>query len=149
MIMNRKARLEATQRTTERVDRENAAPRLIREVPRIASLRINMAEYREESTEAFSRHTRHVVVARAPALFRYACGQGCTDGGFDFTYDIMRALRTGSCDFHGKGVCHGTRFQADCRNRVEFDAFATYFAAPPESDGRAPSPHPVATSIHR
>jgi hypothetical protein len=135
--MNRKSRLEANQRTAERQERENSAPRLIREVPGIASLRLSMAEFRVDATEAFSRHTRHIVVARAPALFQFPCTEDCTDGGYDFTHEIMKALRGGSTDFHGHAECRGTRFQTTCRNRLEYAAFATYFAAPPDREGRS------------
>jgi hypothetical protein len=139
--MNRRDRLEAERRTTERLEREAAAPRLIREIPRIASLRLTFAEFREDASEPLVRHIRHVVVARAPALFRLPCGDsGCADGGHDFTYEILRALRALSTDFHGQGVCGGRRLGADCRRKLTYAAEATYFEAPPDCRGE-----PVAT----
>ena len=125
--MNRQSRIEAAGRATERRRRENAAPRLQELVSRIASLRLDIEEYRREATEPQVRYTRHIVIERAPALFNLGCTDAdCTDGGHDVTSMIMGALRNSSTDFTGEDRCYGNRYGQTCGSRLTYRAHATY-----------------------
>ena len=85
--MNKRNNQEAKQRAEERRRREDEAPRLIREVGRLASLDI-------EVDNGGNRYTWRIVVDRAPALVELGCpGEACTSGGHDLTRAVMQRLR--------------------------------------------------------
>src|SRR5262245_54567395 len=64
---------EAMQRAAERRKREDEAARLHDEVPRLASLKLEIEERGGGGTGAGSNHIRHIVVDTAPALFLLPC----------------------------------------------------------------------------
>jgi hypothetical protein len=68
-----------------------------------------------------------VVVASAPVLFMFTCGdKACEEGGYDLTHEIMAALRTGQTRATGECTCGGQTGSAPCTRRVEYEIFAEY-----------------------
>lgn len=127
--MNRQNRIEAAERASERRKREDDAPRLKGAVSRLASLKLEIGEYREGADIPQVTYTKHVVVERAPALFHIGCsGSDCDDGGHDLTRTIMAALRTSSTVFTGEDACHGRRQGEICGKVLKYRASATYAA---------------------
>ena len=117
---------EAALRSVERRRREDTAPRLAQEVPRLETLVIQMADG-EGGTLGAIDHVRRVVVASAPAMFENVCGnRACKDGGHDLTSEIMHALRAGQTRFEGRDACHGTVGSSHCANVLTYVATATY-----------------------
>ena len=128
--MNRQDRMEVLERASERRRREDTAPRLRASVSRIASLRLEIEEYRRDGDTPQVHYTRHIVVERAPALFNVGCTDAeCLDGGYDVTSRIMAALRVSSTDFVGEDRCHGRRYGETCGARLKYHAHATYAPA--------------------
>jgi hypothetical protein len=124
--MNGRAR-EAHLRFTERRRREDEAPRLHTEVPRLRTLRLDVEERRGESSLAETRHVRHVVVDHAPALFVLGCGDpDCRDGGHDVTDALVRHLGEHSTSFSLEDVCMGHLRGAPCGRIVRVLVTATY-----------------------
>src|SRR6185436_7217073 len=84
---------EAAQRTSERREREDRAPRLLAEVPRLQALDLVISESRSQSTSVDTKYVRRIVVASAPALFDITCSDAsCRDGGHQVTYHVLRQL---------------------------------------------------------
>jgi hypothetical protein len=128
-IYNSRRRSEAAARADERRKREDDAPRLKDEVPSLAELRLELEELSGESRVQGSRHTRLVVVDRAPALFDLPCADAsCAGGGHDLTYALVRQLRAGRTEFGGEDTCHGSLGTAStpCRRVLRWVAKATY-----------------------
>ncbi len=128
-MYNRRRQSEASQRATERRQREDEAPRLKQQVSGLLELRLEIEERHGDSAIAAARHTRHIIVDRAPALFDLPCTENsCRDGGHDMTTEIMRALRSGATQFEGKDACMG-RLGAGadpCRRILHYVAHAKY-----------------------
>jgi hypothetical protein len=123
---NRKQR-EAAERLAERRKREDAAPRLTAEVPRLQSLTLEIQETSEGSSVAEPTHVRRIVVQHAPALFVLPCGDSrCKDGGHDVTHAVMRPLRAGETRFEGQDACAGSLGTAPCTRVLNFVGTATY-----------------------
>lgn len=103
----------AALRAAARREQEDAAPRLLSEVPTLKSLALTLEERRHSSTGTSGSsdagsHIRRVVVEHAPALFQIPCGnRACQDGGHDLTRVILRALRAGQVTFEGDDSCNG------------------------------------------
>jgi hypothetical protein len=117
---------EAAERAVERRRREDAAPRLIQEVPRLLSLSLEIDERRAGAASGIC-HTRRIVVANAPALFMLPCADsGCQDGGHDLTRIIMPRLRDGAVRFEGEHPCDGQVGPGRCPSVLHFVAVATY-----------------------
>ena len=117
---------EAQQRAAERRQREDTAPRLATEVPKLVTLALAISDG-EPGAIGGSDHTRHVVVARAPALFEMRCGnRDCKEGGHDITYELVRALRSGETKIEGQDPCHGNVGSARCGYVMRYVAKATY-----------------------
>lgn len=113
-------RQEAKQRTVERREREDKAPRLNVEVRRLVSLDI-------EIEHAESRYIWRIVVDRAPALFELACPeQTCTNGGHDITRPVMQGLKSSQTAFEGESTCRGDLPSGNCGRVVKYRAKATY-----------------------
>ena len=125
-MSNQRFRSEAAQRSAERMAREDAAPRLRDLVPELRTLKLEIAEYRQDGDEPLARYTKHVVVERAPALFRLVCGDSDCDGSHDLTGEIMRALRASRTGFEGDALCNGHLKASSCSRRLSFTAEATY-----------------------
>ena len=118
---------EAAERFAERRRREEEAPRLISQIPRLESLRLELAERRAGGSVSESAHVRKVVVERAPALFVLPChDSACKDGGHDVTLEIMRALRESRERFVGENECSGQVGSAECHRVLTYVALAEY-----------------------
>ena len=130
VLMGRNGR-DAAARFAERRRIEDEAPRLRDVVPRLTKLRIEIAEGREHATTAEISHKRVVVVAVAPSLFVFPCGDAsCKDGGHDVTHEIVRGLRDGKTEIRGEDTCYGHTGTADCGRVLRYVAYAEYEAAP-------------------
>lgn len=117
---------EALQRSAERRQREDGAPRLSAEVPNLASLALAITDG-EPGAIGGSDHTRRVVIAAAPALFEMRCGnRDCKEGGHDVTYELVRALRAGEKSIAGEDACHGNVGSSRCAYVLRYVATATY-----------------------
>jgi hypothetical protein len=118
---------EAFLRFAERRRREDEARRLQSEVPPLRTLRLEIEEHRGSSTLAETKHVRHVVVTRAPALFVLPCGDGdCRDGGHDLTEAMMTHLRDREDEFVVEHACSGDIRGAHCDRVVRVRASSTY-----------------------
>ncbi len=114
----------AALRSAERRQREDEAPRLKAAAPSLATLQISICE---EHAGGSSKHIKHVVVERAPALFVIPCGDAnCIDGGHDLTQEVMSALRSQTMATAGDSTCSGMTGSAPCSRRIHFDLTATY-----------------------
>ena len=114
----------AAVRSAERRRRETEAPRLLREVPGLKSLRIEIVEHLSTGT---SKHVKLVVVAHAPALFDIPCGDpDCQDGGHDVTRELMGSLRARERDASGKSDCPGSVRSGNCNRRITYQMKAEY-----------------------
>ena len=128
--------LEVEDRVRERREREDAAPRLRERVGRLLTLSIDIDDHVGPTMMAKTRYVRHVVVERAPALFRIPCSEpGCEDGGHDVTREVMQALLAGEPEFSGEDVCVGYRGGKDCNRVLHFSGRATYSDASPQAEG--------------
>ena len=117
---------EAAERAVERRRREDAAPRLIQEVPNLLSLSLEIDERRAGAGNGIC-HTRRIVVANAPALFVLPCADSsCQDGGHDITRSIMPRLREGAARFEGEHPCDGRVGFERCTSVLRYVALASY-----------------------
>jgi hypothetical protein len=124
--MNGRSR-EAHLRFAERRKREDEARRLRDEVPRLRTLKLEVEEHRREATIAETKHVRHIIVDRAPALFELPCNDpACRDGGHDLTEAMTQRLRAQSTQFVLEDVCMGDVRGASCGRVVRVLATATY-----------------------
>ncbi len=112
------------QRFAERREREDGAPRLCREAPDLVELRL---EIEERSGAGATKHTRRILVDRAPALFLVPCGDPrCTSGGHDITTTVMQALRAHAKGFTGEDRCSGSLGPSECAREIHFEGVAEY-----------------------
>jgi hypothetical protein len=124
MFARRASSLAAAQRSSERKEREDAAPRLRDSVPQLLSLRVDMVEQMGTSTNS---HRKHVVIASAPALFVIPCGdKSCNDGGHDITADIVRGLRLQKTQVSGEHACEGQVGSASCSRKLQYQTCAVF-----------------------
>jgi hypothetical protein len=124
MTNRHRANSPQAQRFAERRRREDDAPRLREQVPRLIGLRLDIEDH---VGVGGSTHTRRVVIDRAPALFLVPCGDPrCADGEHDLTTSVMRALRIGETSFHGEDECRGSVGSSACSRVLRFDAVAEY-----------------------
>jgi hypothetical protein len=118
---------EAELRFNERRKREDEARRLIQQVPKLRSLKLEVEEQRGTSALAETKHVRVIVVERAPALFLLPCGdRDCRDGGHDVTDAVLRGLQSESQRFEVEDACIGNIRGAECGRIVRIVAKATY-----------------------
>jgi hypothetical protein len=118
---------EAAQRFADRRRREDEAPRLAAEVPRLTGLKLEIEERSGSSPVAEPTHVRRIVVEHAPALFALPCGDSrCKDGGHDITHAVMRQLRAGQTRFDGDDICQGSVGSTQCSRVLHYVATATY-----------------------
>jgi hypothetical protein len=113
----------AAMRFAGRRRREDDAPRLSELVPAVAALRI---EVEERDGPAFTKHVRHLVIHRAPALFVLPCGDPHCSGEHDMTSAVMCALRARETTFSGGGACLGSVGSLPCIRVVRFRGTAEY-----------------------
>jgi hypothetical protein len=140
--LSRRKDVERDERRTQRQERENAAGSLLKRVPDLASLSIDVDETRPEGCVSNNRYIRRIVVEHAPALFEIPCSYpSCEDGGYDLTREILSALSAQRTHFEGQGTCRGRCGQVDCTRVLRYVAKATY------RDARtaAPAPHETTT----
>jgi hypothetical protein len=118
---------EAAVRNAERRRREDEAPRLRDRVPRLESLRLEIAERRQGGIEPDVTHVKRVVVDSAAAMFELSCcDRSCKEGGHDITRMIMAELERGAEKFEGEDACHGSLGTAPCGRVLHFVGIATY-----------------------
>jgi hypothetical protein len=118
---------EASQAAAERRQREDRAPRLLAEVPALASLKLELEELRQGASVPETVHVKHVAVAHAPALFDLPClDSTCSGGGHDVTSQVLAALRSRSARFQGEHACNGTTRTAACTRVLRYVGIATY-----------------------
>jgi hypothetical protein len=116
----------AAQRFAERRRKEDEAPKLSSQVPDLTALKLDIEE---RAGAGATKHTRRLLVDRAPALFFVPCGDPrCIDGGHDITTTVMRALRSKETSFSGSDDCTGTLGSSVCSRVLQFDAKAEYAA---------------------
>lgn len=114
----------------ERRRREAEAPRLAAIVPELEKLRLEVAERSSNIVRPENSHTRHVVVASAPALFFLPCHDSrCKDGGHDVTTEILAALQAHKERFEGEDACTGIIGSASCARVMTYVGIATYRTA--------------------
>src|SRR4051812_47100675 len=112
---------EAAERFAERRRREDEAPRLHEVVPDLIACRIDIAERRADVTSVDVSHTRHLVVARAPAMLYVPCSDpSCRDGGHDVTSMLLRGFRERRTDIRGEDACNGNIGSAHCGRVLTF-----------------------------
>jgi len=116
--------MAAAQRAMDRKKREDDSPRLKDLIPKLATLQIGVVEFAGTNT---TKHKRHVVIARAAALFEVPCAdKDCQEGGHDITHDVMRALKQGQTVATGEHACEGNVGSARCTRHIQFEVTATY-----------------------
>ena len=125
---NNRRHSEASERFAERRRREDEATRLAVEVPRLATLKLEVQERNEGGVVGVEpAYVRRIVIERAPALFFLACGDSrCKDGGHDITRSVMQALRSGQTRFEGNDECNGSQGSSQCHRILHYVGVATY-----------------------
>jgi hypothetical protein len=118
---------EASERFAERRRLEDEAERLAAAVPDLLSLRLDVEERHGAGIASETKHVRHVVVARAPALFLFPCGDpACSDGGHDLTAPILNKLRRRADSFALDETCAGSIGTISCARILHVVATAGY-----------------------
>ena len=123
----REETIDREERKKERAQREDAAGKLARRVPALATLSIAIHETRPDGVVSDTHDTRRVVLEHAPALFEVPCSYpGCTDGGYEVTREILDGLDTRRREFRGEQRCRGRCGDIDCTRVLRFVCTATY-----------------------
>ena len=118
-------------RAAERRRRERDAPLLREEVPHLLSLFIEIKESGQGSGLPDATHIRRFVLATAPALFLFACGEpACEGGGHDISPEVTVALRSRQPELLGSSRCAGMVNEAACVREVHFVMKATFDTDP-------------------
>ncbi len=126
MLLQNKKNSPSAQRAAERREREEQAPRLSTKVQGLKALRIAIEDRHALGT---TKHVRHVMVARAPALFVIPCGDAvCDSPGHDITSAVMRALSMRLTAFEGESGCDGNVGTAVCSRVLHFRLEVQYEA---------------------
>jgi hypothetical protein len=120
-------RKEMEERRDQRVQREDAAGKLAKRAPDLATLSLVIRETRPEGCVSNTQYTRRVVVEHAPALFEVPCSYPqCEDGGYDVTREVLAALAGHQEKFEGTVSCRGRCATLDCARVLHYVATATY-----------------------
>ena len=120
-------RPDVPNRTHERWEREDTAPRLLDELPALTGLKIEFVERTGSTALGATRHVRHVQVATAAAHFEVPCNDSdCTDGGHELTAEIMRGLARNDGSFSGKHACSGITKAGPCERVLEYTVHAEF-----------------------
>lgn len=128
MMIQSRRRSEAALRFEERRQREHEAGRLHDRVPKLATLRLDVAES-HGLTNANQKYARIITVQTCPALFALTCSDpSCRDGGHDLTGHIMRGLIEGKRQFVVDQRCYGSVGSVDCGRNMHVEVTATYSA---------------------
>jgi hypothetical protein len=144
--MPRRRDSAAALRFAERRRREDGAPRLSDQVPDLTSLKLVVEE---RCGVAGTKHVRHFVVDRAPALFLLPCGDPQCSGEHDLTATVMHALRARETSFLGTDECTGSLGTVGCARVVHFAATAEYAHGPRVAAVRRGKPHRAAPTLIR
>ncbi|MDD9940767.1 MAG: hypothetical protein OXU20_06875 [Myxococcales bacterium] len=107
-------------------EREDSAPRLHTEVPRLHVLRLQIQSGPVSSDAEVLTYVKLVVIATAPALFEIHCLEPNCDGYHDLTSAIMAGLLSGRPHFSGESHCQGLVAEADCGRVLIFHVEAEY-----------------------
>ena len=112
---------------SERWERENKAPRLSEQAPALTSLRLELIETMNGRKLLDSECIRHIIVARAAALFEVPCGDArCEDGGHDISREVLIGLRAFKQRFDGTDRCSGYVGDRPCGRLLEYTALAEF-----------------------
>ena len=115
------------ERRVQRVQREDAAGKLLVQAPDLASLSISIRETRPEGCVSDTQYTRRVVLEHAPALFEVPCAYPeCEDGGYDVTREILLSLAARQTHFEGEQSCRGRCGSLECTRVLRYAGTATY-----------------------
>lgn len=120
---------EAAERAKERRLKEDAAPRLAKEVPSLRTMRLSISFRRGDTIVSDASYVRVVVVANAPLLFEIPCSDSyCQGGGHQLTQQILEALKAKRTAFQGEVPCHGTvgSSATRCTSALIYQVEATY-----------------------
>jgi hypothetical protein len=129
MYANSSKSQAAARRSQERRKVEDDAPRLAAEIPALRTARIQVVEHVPTGS---NRYVKHVVVARAPALFILSCGDpSCQEGGYDITRTLMNAFRRQLASCEGTDTCCGMSGSAQCGRSITYQLSAEYAAPTP------------------
>src|SRR5690606_22800972 len=105
----------------ERWKRENDAPRLRSHVSDLESLRLELSERGPGGTTPGTRHTLHIIVSNAAALFQIPCSDPeCQGGGHDITEAVLRGLMAHLDSTTGDDVCIGNVGTTQCGRRLRY-----------------------------
>lgn len=115
-----------TEATAEHRRKEDAAPRLRDEVPRLQSLKITFADVRDAGRTLALPYARPVIVATAPAHFQIRCMEPTCDGQHDLTSKILQAVRQSSVKFAGQSSCQGMVGDVPCDRILSYECEAAY-----------------------
>jgi hypothetical protein len=126
MMWRRRTNPEAEQRTLDRRHREDGAPRLRAETPRLQSLSIELKEFFSRESSPDSVHIRRIVLETAPALFLFACGDPKCSGDHDLTDEVLAGLRHDRTRIEGELRCGGATGESACVRKVHYTAVATF-----------------------
>jgi len=115
------------ERRVQRVQREDAAGKLLVQAPDLTSLSITIRETRPEGCVSDTQYTRRVVLEHAPALFEVPCAYPeCEDGGYDVTREILLSLAARQPHFEGEQSCRGRCGSLECTRVLRYAGTATY-----------------------
>ena len=140
-MMNRRREkdFELKERRIQRNAREDAAGKLLQQIPDLASFDVAIHETRQGGCVVDTHYIRRVVVAHAPALFEVTCSDHhCEDGGYDMTREVLFALASRQTRFEGRQACAGRCGAIDCTRVLRYVATATYQGARSTEPGKGP-----------
>ena len=120
---------EAQLRVAARWQQADESSRLLTEIPDLQSLRIEIEQSEPGVSGAVFKHTQIIVVASAPALFLFPCGDSrCHEGGHDLTGEILGHLRRRDEKFGGQEACGGQVGYGNCGRVMKYSVTAAYSA---------------------
>ncbi|HMA94145.1 MAG TPA: hypothetical protein VKP30_15750 [Polyangiaceae bacterium] len=120
---------EAAERARERRQKEDAAPRLAKEVPSLRTMRLSISFRRGDTIVSDASYVRVVVVPNAPLLFEIPCSDTyCQGGGHQLTQQILDGLKAKKTCFQGEVPCHGSVGSTGtrCTSTLLFQVEATF-----------------------
>lgn len=119
--------MEALRRREERWQREDAAHRLLEDVPSLSSLSIEIQDRSGDPAQPPTNYVRRVHLPGAPAHFEIPCSdRKCENGGYDITSDILEGLRSGKPVFEGTVSCLGSLPEHACTRSLHWTVRATF-----------------------
>lgn len=128
-VRRRKAPSAADLRRERRWDLADEAPRLLEEVPSLASLRMVVHASADGKFTSAPKYTRLFVLDSAPAYFWIPCSNpGCEEGGHDVTRDVISGLKAGKKHITGQSECCGVVRDMPCTAAIRFEVEASYVA---------------------